>query len=428
MPAQREIEELLQFIYLMPVAIVRLGETGVVELLNPKAVQLLQDLDIDAGSGDGTLILETLCPGLRQLWRDSVGRLGPVTQAQRISPPRPGRHALHLMLELIRPDERCTMLVLEDVTVVVEQERELARARRRMNLVLENIHGFCVLMLDVQGIVVEWNPSIGRMFGGHEADVIGQSVLRGIATEAQPSQPVLDFDAIRIAVARQGWCHVQSPWRKFDGGLLWGDCMVTAVVDPDGATSGYVAVIRDATDEHDRSQKLLDAALTDPLTGLANRRGFEARNISLRFRQGGAPDLQTWIMIDLDHFKIVNDTFGHEGGDEVLKSVAASLQSTLRDGDILSRFGGEEFVLLLLGVQENEGARVAERLRLKLHDLVIAIGGRPIHVTASFGVAQQAFGETQTATLKRADAALYRAKHEGRDRVIIMPLSEVAVA
>ena len=90
MPRQREIEELLQFIYLMPVAVVRLGETGAVELLNPRAVQLLQDLDIDVSSGDGEFILERLRPGLRQLWRDSTGHLGDVTPAQRISPLPPG--------------------------------------------------------------------------------------------------------------------------------------------------------------------------------------------------------------------------------------------------------------------------------------------------------------------------------------------------
>jgi diguanylate cyclase (GGDEF)-like protein/PAS domain S-box-containing protein len=414
----RESEELLQFVYLMPVAVLRLGATGAVELLNPKAVQLLQDLDMDDGSGDGALLLDRLCPGLQQLWRDSAGHLGTVT-AQRISAPRPGREALHLVLELVRPDERCTMLVLQDVTLVVDQERDLARARRRMNFVLENIHGYCVLMLDARGIVFEWNPSIGRMFGGAESDVIGRSVLRGIATDVQPSGPALDFETIRQAVARQGWCHVQSPWRRFDGGLLWGDCMVTGVVDPDGATSGYVAVIRDTTEEHERSQKLRDDAWTDPLTGLHNRRGFEARADALRSAQSGAPALLTLIMIDIDHFKAVNDSFGHEGGDEVLKGAAISLQSTLREDDILARYGGEEFVLLLPGASEEVGAAVAERLRLKLQALTIAVGGRQTRVTASFGVAQQALGETRAATFERADAALYRAKHEGRNRVII---------
>jgi len=185
-----------------------------------------------------------------------------------------------------------------------------------------------------------------------------------------------------------------------------------------------VAVIRDTTEEHRHAQKMRDAAWTDPLTGLYNRRGFEARMDALNSRQRGAPGQQTWIMIDIDHFKSVNDTFGHEVGDEVLKAVAISLQSTLREDDILARFGGEEFVLLMPGASETVGARVAERLRLKLEVLTIGIGGRQIGVTASFGVAEQAPAETQAATLERADTALYRAKHEGRNRVIITPLSD----
>jgi PAS domain-containing protein len=210
LPAQREIEELLQFIYLMPVAVVRMGETGAVELLNPKAVQLLQDLDIDAGSGDGCLILESLCPGLQQAWLDSAGRLGAVVPARRISSVRAGRQPLHLVLELTRPDARCTMLLLEDVTVVVEQERELSRARRRMDLALEHIHGCCVLMLDVRGNVMESNPSISRMFGGTEADIVGHSVLRPITFDETSRGPALDFETISLAVGRQGWCNLES--------------------------------------------------------------------------------------------------------------------------------------------------------------------------------------------------------------------------
>jgi PAS domain S-box-containing protein len=301
LPAQREIEELLQFIYLMPVAVVRMGETGAVELLNPKAVQLLQDLDIDAGSGDGCLILESLCPGLQQAWLDSAGRLGAVVPARRISSVRAGRQPLHLVLELTRPDARCTMLLLEDVTVVVEQERELSRARRRMDLALEHIHGCCVLMLDVRGNVMESNPSISRMFGGTEADIVGHSVLRPITFDETSRGPALDFETISLAVGRQGWCNLESRWGGFEGHQFWGECMVTAVVDPDGATSGYVAVNRDTTKEHDRSQKLLNDAWTDPLIGLYNRRGFEGRAEALSSRESGASPRQTWIMIDIDH-------------------------------------------------------------------------------------------------------------------------------
>ena len=421
--AEREAEELLQFIYLMPVAIARLGKSGAVEMLNPKAVQLLQDLDIDAGHADGATILDALRPGLAEQWRSSAGHIGAVMPPQRCVPARAQGAEMHLLLRLIRPDERCTMLAIEDVTLVVEQERELARQRRRIELVLEHIYGYCVAMLDATGTVSEWNPSIGRLFGAANEDVVGKPFLHWMVADATRQAPPIDFAGIEAAVARQGWCRMQTPWRQQGGQLLWGDCVVTPVVDPDGVTGGYVAVIRDVTDEHLREQKLIDQALTDPMTRLYNRRGFElqAQELADRRAAASAPVPAAWIMVDIDHFKRVNDTYLHEGGDAVLKAVAATLQSTARVGDSLARLGGEEFALLLPDTTAAVAAGVAERLRHGVEALSVTVGGREIRVTASFGVALQTPEEAWTTALERADAALFQAKKEGRNRVVLAP-------
>ena len=415
--AELEVEELLQFLYLMPVAVARLGTHAEVEMLNPKMVQLLHDLDIDVGHANGIQILDDLLPGLSQRWRKSVGDVGSIMAPLPCTPPRAGHVALHLLIHLVRPDHRCTMLVIEDVTTTVEQEREISRQRHRMGVVLEHIHGYCAVMLDAAGKVIEWNPSIGRMFGVAESGFVGHPMLDHVTTDAQDLPSVPTFHAIEKAVALQGWCRLHAPWRKADGQVLWGDCVFTPVIESDGLTSGYVTVIRDVTEEHRHTRKLLDAALTDPLTGLYNRRGLEHRAEALQARPGGAPTVQTWIMADIDHFKRVNDSYGHDGGDVVLKVVAAALQSTARDGDVVARLGGEEFVLLLPDANASAAAGVAERLRLKLEALAIDAAGRTIRVTASFGIAQQRVGEPSTAALERADAALYCAKHEGRNAV-----------
>jgi len=416
--AAQEVEELLQFVYLTPVAIARLGPRGALEMLNPKAVQLLHDLDVDVGLADGPTILEALCPGLAARWQLSAGRVGSVIPPQRCSPPRALGAPLHLMVHVVRPDARCTMLAIEDVTTIVEQERELARQRQRIGLVLEHIQGYCVAMLDHRGCVAEWNPSVGRMFGMVEGAVVGRPLFDLVATEAlRPPPP--DHARVEQVVTRQGWCRLQAPWRRGDGQVLWGDCVVTPVVEPDGCTSGYVAVIRDVTDEHQRTQRLVDATLTDPLTGLYNRRGLDERVEALRHRPGGAPNTQSWIMVDIDHFKRVNDTYGHDGGDAVLKAVAAALKAIAREGDTLARLGGEEFVLVLPDVSVAVAAAVAERLRVGVELLSTETAGRTVWVTASFGVAQQAPGEVGDAALERADKALYRAKHEGRNRVVL---------
>jgi diguanylate cyclase (GGDEF)-like protein/PAS domain S-box-containing protein len=423
---ERQLAELLQFVYLMPVAIAQFGANGAIEMLNPKAVQVLHDLDINPSVADCPCILDALCPGLADRWRATAGQVGLVLPPQRCTPPGPHGAALHLLLQLVRPDERCTMLAIEDVTSTVEQERELARQRRRIGLVLEQIHGYCVVMLDVHGAVSEWNPSIGRLFDVAEGDLVGRPLMGWMLADLSQRATPVAFPDVQAALARQGWCRMHVQLLRLDQRIIWGDCMITPVVEADGVASGYVAVIRDVTDEHLRTRQLMDEATTDPLTGLCNRRGLEQRVGALLDEPGGAPAVQTWIMVDIDHFKQVNDTHGHDGGDIVLKAVATTLQATARDGDTLARVGGEEFVLLLPGATASIGLIVAERLRLRIAALVVDIGGLTVRLTASFGVAQQGPDEAWAAALSRADVALFSAKNEGRNRAVLAAAAPLA--
>ncbi|MEE4120115.1 MAG: GGDEF domain-containing protein [Paracoccaceae bacterium] len=148
----------------------------------------------------------------------------------------------------------------------------------------------------------------------------------------------------------------------------------------------------------------------DPLTGLLNRRGFE-RALAARhgMRERGA-----LVMLDLDHFKAVNDTHGHDEGDRVLREAASLLCEHMRRPDLAARFGGEEFVVYLSGIGREPALQVAERMRMAVEDR-IAVAGRP--QTGSFGVAQWPAGVPFSDVLKRADAAVYEAKSQGRNCV-----------
>ncbi len=298
-----------------------------------------------------------------------------------------------------------------------ETKRELERQRSRMALVFEYVHGYCILMLDPAGTVIEWNPSIGRLFGITADAIVGQPLLNRVSVDLGEQALSSDFLGVRNVISKEGWCRVDASWKKSDGREMWGDCVIAPVPEADGSTGGYVAVIRDVSVEHINTQELIDAALTDPLTGLHNRRGLEGRSEALHFRPGGAPVTQVWIMVDIDHFKRVNDTYGHEAGDEVLKAVAEALRSTARVADIVARFGGEEFVLVLPDTSAEMAARIAERLRLAIEALSTEVDGQVIRVTASFGVAQRAAQESQLEVLERADAALFSSKKDGRNRV-----------
>ena len=166
-------------------------------------------------------------------------------------------------------------------------------------------------------------------------------------------------------------------------------------------------------------QQSIELALVDPLTGLNNRRFLENHLATMldNARMRRAP--LTLMILDIDHFKQVNDTYGHDAGDEVLKGFADRLRGVVRGGDLLCRLGGEEFVIVMPGVDVAAAARIAERARLAIEEepFVIDPATGAISVTVSIGVAGHAPDDDAAALYRRADRALYRSKAEGRNRV-----------
>jgi diguanylate cyclase (GGDEF)-like protein len=162
-----------------------------------------------------------------------------------------------------------------------------------------------------------------------------------------------------------------------------------------------------------------EAAFTDHLTGLANRRRFERqleREVSRTERFGHPFSL---LMIDIDNFKKLNDSFGHDAGDDAIRRISRVLREGTRGIDLAARIGGEEFAVLLVETNQQAGIEVAERLRVGIRGLNIPSGEQ---VTASFGVAEcPTDAQTAAGILKAADVALYEAKREGRDRVVGTP-------
>ncbi len=170
----------------------------------------------------------------------------------------------------------------------------------------------------------------------------------------------------------------------------------------------------------DLQARLLEQASRDPLTGLYNRRFLDtiaSREISRCHREN---QYMVVMLIDIDHFKGVNDTYGHQAGDEVLKTLSAMLLKTARAADIPCRYGGEEFILLLPGMAADIAMIRANQWRTGFADTVTQFGASSIQVTISLGVAvYPSHGETLVALTRSADLALYRAKANGRNRVVM---------
>lgn len=160
-------------------------------------------------------------------------------------------------------------------------------------------------------------------------------------------------------------------------------------------------------------------ALTDPLTGVMNRRAYERRILEEweRFKRYG--HVFSILVIDVDHFKDINDRYGHIAGDLILKELTKRIKNHLRRSDLIFRYGGEEFVVLLPGTNADGAKEVGEKIRKVIESTKFIYKGSPIKVTLSVGVSQvKESDESSTAVFDRADAALYRAKNEGRNRVV----------
>jgi diguanylate cyclase (GGDEF)-like protein len=179
------------------------------------------------------------------------------------------------------------------------------------------------------------------------------------------------------------------------------------------ATIGFLLMCNDRIND-----ELSRLAMLDPLTGVFNRRTFEEHAELAIAEAMRAMRPLSLLAVDIDHFKHVNDEFGHEGGDEALRLVVAQMRKTLGEGQLLSRIGGEEFAVLLPGADEEAASATAERLRLHLENTPVNVDGRLLFLRISAGVATLGNEHEALSTLLRAaDRALYAAKRAGRNRV-----------
>ena len=201
---------------------------------------------------------------------------------------------------------------------------------------------------------------------------------------------------------------------RLDGALaLLGQTEVTALPNAQSSPEDHLQGIIDG---------LCSLSLRDPLTGTANRRHFDSildRELDRVARSG---DVALLLMIDIDHFKLINDRYGHNIGDLVLQQVAGALAQCVRPMDTLARYGGEEFAIILPACQTAYGQNVADRLRKSVETLRIQPSpGKEIGVTVSIGgaYALQWIRSTRKLWIERADQQLYHAKSEGRNRIAI---------
>ncbi|THF62193.1 sensor domain-containing diguanylate cyclase [Pseudothauera rhizosphaerae] len=294
-------------------------------------------------------------------------------------------------------------------------DRRHAEERNRLLHATLDAAANAIVITDAEAVIQWANPAFTALTGytpeeavGHRPSELVKSGKHAPAFYAEMWNTILRGEVWRGEVVN----------RRKDGVLFDEALTITPVRDRDGRLRHFVAVKEDITVRKLQEHELQRLASTDPLTGASNRRVFMER-LSLelaRVRRYGKQ--AALLMLDLDHFKQINDRHGHAAGDATLRSFTTLAQRTLRQTDTLGRLGGEEFAVLLPETDEEQAAELAERVRGRLAAEGIAFGDEAIRVTVSIGIAQLETTDTTPDTvLARADEALYRAKQGGRNRV-----------
>ena len=328
-----------------------------------------------------------------------------------------------LVLLVVRSRRRAStdmQLPLADVEAVLEAGRRLASVDDPAEL-HATIVGQTRSLLDAEGVLY-LRQQQGKLVVVHAdgagVDVDPQAIgeLKRVADTGQPWRGSLQcsghsLTALAAAVTAGG--QVQGVLVALRAAERPFDAVANARMY---RLAPLVAAALAAASRHDALAAL---ALTDPLTKLANRRQLDRDVRATIDRSGPNNGLIGFAMVDVDHFKIYNDTHGHPAGDELLRTMAELLAANVRPGDVVYRYGGEEFSIMLPGADRVEAAEVAERVRRAVHDADLGGEAQPAgRVTVSVGVAVGPAAEIESLT-GSADRSLYEAKQHGRDRVVV---------
>ena len=288
----------------------------------------------------------------------------------------------------------------------------LAESEARYRLLADHATDI-MLTLDVDG-TIRFASAAVRELGYYEPQaLIGRNAMELVVTEDRARVSATHVAALAAPERNHS---VEYRATKANGDISWFETNTRAVRTPSGNVSAVVSIIRDLSGRKQREDELVRAATTDPLTGLLNRAAFRvAATDALAAARRGTPS--TLAILDLDHFKRVNDTHGHAAGDNALLMLADLLRENLRGDDAIGRIGGEEFAILFRGLALGAAGPICERLCAQLAVRTFRAGTNDVGVTMSVGLAELCPGFGLDLSFNAADGALYRAKQNGRNRI-----------
>lgn len=277
-----------------------------------------------------------------------------------------------------------------------------------------------IIIIDTAHSIVSFNEGAERMFGYEQKDVVGErlDILLPERFQLQHDVMIDEFGQGAAATRAMGKRSRQIYGRRKDGNEFVASAQIMRLGDKDARY--YAAIMRDISESKKTEEELLRLAATDPLTGALNRREFTLLSEREALRSNRYHHPLSLLMLDLDHFKRLNDTYGHSAGDKVLQRFTTLCVNALRNVDFFGRWGGEEFVALLPETDIDGAAVIGERLRKLIADSVLNYHDQKITFTVSVGIAQYKDSESSIdGPLSRADSAVYDAKKAGRNRISV---------
>ena len=304
---------------------------------------------------------------------------------------------------------------------ITEQKvaREQVRKSEELYRAIFRHAGAGITLSDRFGRIFQCNETWSEMMGTSHKNCRNRNNCPTIEKITHPD----DLTALReqleaLTSGKSENCQLENRFVRNDGSVWWGDLSLSPIHEADGSIQSFVGIAHDITDRKEYEEQLRVFATIDGLTGADNRRSFMEKCATELHRAKRYQRPFSLLMLDLDHFKQINDTHGHAAGDEALKAVSKFCKTTLRDEDSFGRLGGEEFAIILPEIDTVSAREAADRIREGISNLTIQSEELEFKLTASIGVSSSlAEGDTPDALLKRADKALYAAKSSGRNCV-----------
>lgn len=302
-------------------------------------------------------------------------------------------------------DNHAILFTLIDITDIKEAQTKI----KQLSQVVEQTDDI-VKITDSEGIITYVNDAFIAHTGYTRREIIGRSprLLKSGRHDTE------FFESLWQTILRGENFRGVMINRKKDGNIYYEEQTISPIFDEHNQISAYVSTGKDITERMEMEQKLLKMATIDSLTNIYNRQKTEELLDAEIARSKRYDIALSVIMFDIDHFKSINDTYGHDAGDHVLENIAKIVQNNIRNTDIFGRWGGEEFLVVSPHTDDENILLLAEKLRAEIYAFDFDLSRK---VSASFGVTRFTSGDTKRVLLKRADDALYIAKHRDRNRV-----------